>query len=143
MSFEASKLVDCPYRNDWRPFCRLHYHDRDRRQYSAVSFALLSLIHQSFIICFLAAGLLLLDLLVFPLKAASLPLSCNSFLNKILCAVLLIDSRAVPFRWPLDDCSNLRKCGDFVLSRRLFVVTMGVKNGSHFDDLKIAFQLRS
>jgi len=109
----------------------------------SLSFLLLSLLHQALVVRFLAAGLLLLNLVVFPLEATSLPLPGHSLLHEILRPILSVDPRAIPFRRAFNDRPNLRESRDLVLARSLFIMAMGIENGSHLDQLEVALELWS
>jgi hypothetical protein len=71
---------------------------------------------------FLPTGLRNLDLIIFPLETPTLLLDRPGFFDKILCPVLLVDPRAIPFCRPLDHGPNLGECRDLALATVLLIV---------------------
>lgn len=96
---------------------------------------------QALVESLLAAGLLGLDFAVLGLEAPVLPLQCQSFLDKVLLAVLLGDTAAEELGRALDDGANLRVLGDLGLAILLLVMPFRVKHGTHPDELQISLEL--
>lgn len=102
---------------------------------------LLSFVHQGLVVCLLATGFLLLDLIIFSFEATRLHLSSHRLFDKVLGSILLVDPRAVPFCRAFDNGSNLREVGHLVLTSGFLVMPVWIKNGSHLDHLQVALQL--
>lgn len=96
---------------------------------------------QALVESLLAAGLLGLDFAVLSLEASVLPLQCQSFLDKVLLAVLLGDTTAEELGRTLDDGTNLRVLGDLGLAILLLVMPLRVKHRTHPDELQVSLEL--
>ena len=91
--------------------------------------------------CFLAACLGLLNLLVLSLEVAILILTSHDLFSERLLPISLVQPRAVVLGWSLNDSTNLRECGDLGLAHVL-IMAMGVKYWTHFEKSQISLQLR-
>lgn len=90
-----------------------------------------------------ATGLRLLDLAIFPLEPPSLFFGGHGLLHEVVRSVFLVDSRAKELGWAFNDRSCLGKRWNLALSVVFLVMSVGIENRSHLDELKIALQLRS
>lgn len=107
------------------------------------SSCLLSLRHEFRVVRLLAAGLCVLDLVVFSLETTVLLLPRHGFFNEILSSFLLVDPGGVELGGSFYDGADLGELRDLrVLGSGLLVVTVGIEDGSHAEELQIAFEGR-
>lgn len=88
----------------------------------------------------LAVCLFVLNLVVLPLEAAARSFSSHRLFHKVLCSILAVDASRVKLCWSLDNGSGLRELGDFGLRRCLLVVSVRIEDGSHGNELEVAFE---
>ncbi len=115
----------------------------DKPPQSCVSSPLLSFGHKALVVSGLATSLCPLDLVVLPLEAPILFLNGHGLFNEVLGPILLFDSRAVKLRWTFDDSARLRECWDFTPASVFLVVSVGIEDRAHLDELEITLELRS
>ena len=87
----------------------------------------------------LSACLLVLNLVILPSEASILFLSIHSLFDEVLRSVFAVDTSGEVFGWALDDSAGLREVGDFGLGG-LLVMSVGIEDGAHGDELKIALE---
>ena len=100
----------------------------------------LSLFQDFLVVSLLSTSFRRLYVIVFPLKSASLCFIAHFFLDEVAGTILFINATRVPFRWSFNNSPNLRKRRNFAFTVVLLVMSMGIKNVSHLNQLKIAFK---
>lgn len=90
---------------------------------------------ECFIVCFLAAGLCQLHLIVLALEAACGPLTLHHFFCQGLLPLSILQPGTVEVRGSFYDCADLREIWGQAFPIVLLVVPFGIKDGAHLEKL--------
>lgn len=93
--------------------------------------------------CLLATGFRLLYLVVFALESAGHLLGGHCLFNKVLGPLFLVESCTKELSRAFNHGPCLRERRDFAFPSIFLVVSVRVKDGSHFDQLEVTLELRS
>lgn len=91
----------------------------------------------------LATCLAVLYLCILPLEASRLLFHCHCLIHKVIGTVFLIDPCAEEFCWALDDSSGLGERGYLAFSGVFLIVSMGIEDRPHLDELEVTLELGS
>lgn len=103
----------------------------------------LPLVKHLLVVCFLPAGLRVLNLVVLPLEPARLLFVSHLFFHEVLGTIFPVDAGGIPFSWTFNYGSHLGECRNLALSGVFLVVAMRIEDVTHFDELKVSFELGS